>query len=156
MILLVCESRKLHNISHFSLFARLVRLARIFLREASLIFHKIFARKNYETRLAVNLSHNIGLLLPKTTSAGIFTRIKREIVKFLFLFQVFFVFAIFVFSETRFFHNLGSFAKLRNSRNSPLIFAKHENRFVASFAKQNFVKNPIPQHTFEVSIHYTA
>jgi hypothetical protein len=42
---------------------------------------------------------------------------------------------IFVFRETRFFRNLGSFAKLRNSRNPSLMFAKHENRFVASFAK---------------------
>jgi hypothetical protein len=59
-----------------------------------------------------------------------------------FLLQVFFVFAIFMFRETRFFRNLGSFAKLRNSRNSSLIFAKQENSFVASFAKRNFVKNP--------------
>ncbi len=42
------ETHKLLNISHFSLLARLVRLARlalIFSREASLIFHKILARK---------------------------------------------------------------------------------------------------------------
>jgi hypothetical protein len=54
----------------------------------------------------------------------------------------FFVFAIFVFRETRFFRNLGSFAKLRNSS---LIFAKHENRFVASFAK--FSRNEISSKT---------
>ncbi len=40
-----CETHKLHNISHFSLLARLARLALIFSREASLIFHKILARK---------------------------------------------------------------------------------------------------------------
>jgi hypothetical protein len=43
-----CETRKLDNISHFSLLARLVRLARlalIFSREASLIFYKILSRK---------------------------------------------------------------------------------------------------------------
>jgi hypothetical protein len=63
MILLVCESRKLHNISHFSLLAR-------------------SCEKNCETRLVVIPTHNTGLLLPKTTLAGIFTRIKRKIVKF--------------------------------------------------------------------------
>jgi hypothetical protein len=43
-----CETRKLDNISHFSLLARLMRLARvalIFSREASLIFYQILARK---------------------------------------------------------------------------------------------------------------
>jgi hypothetical protein len=40
-----CETHKLHNISHFSILARLVRLAMIFSREASLIFHKILRRK---------------------------------------------------------------------------------------------------------------
>jgi hypothetical protein len=50
-----------------------------------------------------------------------------------------------VFRETRFFRNLGSFTKLRNSRNSSLIFAKHENRFVASFAK--FSRNEISSKT---------
>ncbi len=48
MILLVCESRKLHNILHFSLLMRVVRLARlalIFSREVSLIFHKILREK---------------------------------------------------------------------------------------------------------------
>jgi hypothetical protein len=41
-----CETRKLDNISHFSLLARFVRLARL-----ALIFSR---EKNYETRLAVN------------------------------------------------------------------------------------------------------
>jgi hypothetical protein len=57
MILLVYASHKLrdsqivrlagHNISHFSLLARLVRLARFALifSQESLIFHKIIARK---------------------------------------------------------------------------------------------------------------
>jgi hypothetical protein len=48
MTLLVCETRKLDNISHVSPLARLVRLTRlalIFSREASLIFYKILARK---------------------------------------------------------------------------------------------------------------
>jgi hypothetical protein len=43
-----CEARKLDNISHFSLlasFVRLAKLALIFSREASLIFYKILARK---------------------------------------------------------------------------------------------------------------
>jgi hypothetical protein len=65
-----------------------------------------------------------------------------------FLLQVFFVFAIFVFRETRFFRNIGNFAKLRNSRNSSPIFAKHENRFVASFAK--FSRNKILSKTLPV------
>jgi hypothetical protein len=55
-----------------------------------------------------------------------------------------------VFRKIRFFHNLGSFAKLRNSRNSSLIFAKHENRFVASFAK--FSRNEISSKTL-ITIH---
>jgi hypothetical protein len=42
-------------------------------------------KKNCKTRLAVNPTHNTGLLLPKTTFAGIFTRIQRKKVKFLFL-----------------------------------------------------------------------
>ncbi len=67
------------------------------------------------------------------------------------LLQVFFVFAIFVFRETCFFSNLGSFAKLRNSS---LIFAKHENRFVASFAK--FSRNEISSKTLNMQHgHYT-
>ncbi len=74
--------------------------------------------------------------------AGILTRIKRIIVKFLFLLKVFFVF---VFGETRFFRDLGSFTKLRNSS---LIFAKHENLFVASFAK--FSRNEILSKTLPV------
>jgi hypothetical protein len=65
--------------------------------------------------------------------------------KFVFFLQVFFIFAIFVFRENHFFRNLGSFAKLRNSRNSSLTFAKHENRFVASFAK--FSRNEISSKT---------
>jgi hypothetical protein len=69
---------------------------------------------------------------------------------FLFFLPVFFVFAIFVFRETRLFRNLGSFAKLRNSRNSCLIFAKHENRFVASFAK--FSRNEISSKTLLYSL----
>jgi hypothetical protein len=40
-----CEAHKLHNISHFSLLARLVRLALIFSGEVSLIFHKILVSK---------------------------------------------------------------------------------------------------------------
>ena len=86
--------------------------------------------------------------MPKTTLAGNFTSIKRKKLNFVFLLQVFFVFAIFVFRETRFFRNFGSFAKLRNSRNSSLIFAKHENRFVASFAK--FSRNEISSKTLAV------
>jgi hypothetical protein len=39
-----CETRKLDNISHFSLLASLV-VSLIFSREASLIFYKILARK---------------------------------------------------------------------------------------------------------------
>ncbi len=69
--------------------------------------------------------------------------IKEKQLNVVYLLQVFFIFAIFVFRyiikkkifvfrETRFFRNLGSFAKLRNSS---LIFMKHENCFVASFAK---------------------
>jgi hypothetical protein len=50
-----------------------------------------------------------------------------------------------VFRENRFFRNVGIFAKLRNSRKSSLIFAKHENRFVASFAK--FSRNEILSKT---------
>jgi hypothetical protein len=96
-----------------------------------------------KTRLSVIPTHNVGLLLQKTNFAGIFTRINRKIVKF--FFQVFFIFTIFVFRETRYFRNLGSFAKLRNSRNSSLIFTKHENRFVASFAK--FSRNEISSKT---------
>jgi hypothetical protein len=69
----------------------------------------------------------------------------KKIVTFVFSLQVFFIFAIFVFRENRFFRNLGSFAKLRNSQNSSLIFAKHENRFVASFAK--FSRNEISSKT---------
>jgi hypothetical protein len=85
--------------------------------------------------------------MPKTTLAGIFTRILKKLLNFVFFLPVFFVFAIFVFRETRFFRNLGSFAKLRKSRNSCLIFAKHENRFVASFAK--FSRNEISSKTLE-------
>ncbi len=83
--------------------------------------------------------------MPKTTLAGIFTRIKRKIVKLCLFTSSFFAFAIFVFRETRFFRNIGSFAKLRNTRNSSLVFAKHENRFVASFAK--FSRNEISSKT---------
>jgi hypothetical protein len=83
--------------------------------------------------------------MPKTTLAGIFTRIKRKKLNFVFLLQVFFVLAILVFGKTRFFRNLGSFAKLRNSRSSSLIFAKHENHFIASFAK--FSQNKISSKT---------
>ncbi len=140
-ILLVCESRKLHNISHFSLLAI---LALIFSREVSLIFHKILARKNYETRLAVIPTHNTGLLLPKTTSACIFTRIKRKIVFFFFS-------SILRFRETRLFRKLGSFAKLWNSRNSYLIFANHNNRFVANFAK--FSRNEISSQTLHARLY---
>ncbi len=43
------------------------------------------------------------------------------------------------FAKTRFFRIIDSFTKLRNSRNSSLIFDKHENRFVASFAR--FLRN---------------
>ncbi len=50
-----------------------------------------------------------------------------------------------MFRETRFFRNLGSFVKLRNSQNSSLIFAKHENRFLASFVK--FSRNEISSKT---------
>jgi hypothetical protein len=86
--------------------------------------------------------------MPKTTLAGIFTRIKRKYLNYVFLLQVFFALAIFVFRETRFFCNIGSFAKSRNSQNSSLIFAKHENRFVASFAK--FSRNEISSKTLRV------
>ncbi len=99
-------------------------------RETSETLTDIFARseshfpqhsreKICETRLAVNLTHNTGLLIPKTTLVGIFSRIKRKIVKFFFT-SSFFVFAIFVFRETCFIRNLGSFAKLQNSENSSL------------------------------------
>ncbi len=54
-----------------------------------------------------------------------------------------------MFRENRFFRNLGSFAKLRNSRKSSLIFAKHENRFVASFAK--FSRNEISSKTLSMT-----
>ncbi len=53
----------------------------IFARSDSL-FPQNSRGKNCKTRLAVNPTHNISLLLPKMTLAGIFTRIKRKIVKF--------------------------------------------------------------------------
>jgi hypothetical protein len=84
--------------------------------------------------------------MPKTTLAGIFTRYKIKIGKFCIFYFKFSSFSrFFVFRETRFFRNLGSFAKLRNSRNSSLIFAKRESRFVASFAKfsQNDISSKI-------------
>ncbi len=64
----------------------------------------------------------------------------------LFILQVFFVFTIFMFRKARFFRNLGSFVKLRNSS---LIFAKYKNRFVASFAK--FSRNEISSKTLNVN-----
>ncbi len=45
-------------------------------------FPQNFREKNCETILAVYPTHNTGFLLPKTTLVGIFTRIKRQIVKF--------------------------------------------------------------------------
>jgi hypothetical protein len=90
------------------------------------------------------LRGDISILVPDLLRSIVATH-TAPAVNFLFILQVFSVSAIFVFRETRFFRNLGSFAKLRNSRNSQnssLIFAKHENRFAASFAKRNFVKNP--------------
>jgi hypothetical protein len=61
MILLVCmsrncETRKLHNISHFSLLVSLMRLAMIFLQEASLIFHKILAIVKRDSMSTLNLT----------------------------------------------------------------------------------------------------
>jgi hypothetical protein len=50
-----------------------------------------------------------------------------------------------MFHEYRFFRNFGSFTKLRNSRKSSIIFAKNENRLVASFAK--FSRNEISSKT---------
>ncbi len=81
--------------------------------------------------------------MPKTTLAGLFTLIKRKIVKF-----CIFTSGFLRFRKTCFFPNLGSFVKLRNSRNSSLIFAKHKNRFVASFAK--FSRNEISSQTLLV------
>jgi hypothetical protein len=81
--------------------------------------------------------------MPKTTLAGIFTRIKRKIVKLCILLQVFFVFAIFVFRETRLFRQFRETAKL-----AKLVPHFHETRksfrsqFREIFAKRNFVKNP--------------
>ncbi len=87
-----------------------------------------------------------GLPLPKTTLAGISQELKEKSLNFVFLLPVFFVFAIFVFCETRFFRNLGSFAKLRNSRNLCLNFREKPKSFRSQFreifAKRNFVKNP--------------
>ncbi len=83
-------------------------------------------------------------------SGHLHKNLKEKKLNFVFLLQVFFVFAIFVFRETRFFRNLGSFAKLRNSQNSSLIFAKHENRFVASFAK--FSRNEISSKTLIMTL----
>jgi hypothetical protein len=66
-----------------------------------------------------------------------------------FLLQVFFVFAIFVFRETRFFRNIGSFgpAKLvphfRETRKS------FRSQLREIFAKRNFVKNPISHWRYE-------
>jgi hypothetical protein len=45
--------------------------------------------KNGETRLSVIPTHNTGLLLQKTNFAGIFSRIKRKIVKFFILISSF-------------------------------------------------------------------
>jgi hypothetical protein len=73
----------------------------------------------------------------------------KKNLNFVFLLQVFFIFAIFVFRENRFFRNFGSFTKLRNSRKSSIIFAKYENRFVASFAK--FSRNEISSKTLSPS-----
>ncbi len=80
-------------------------------------------------------------------SGHLHKNIKNSLILYCY-FQVFFIFAIFVFREIRFFRNLGSFAKLQNSRNSSLIFAKYENRFVASFAK--FSRNEISSKTLLV------
>ncbi len=107
-------------------------------------FPQNFREKNCEARLAVNPTHNTGLLLLKTTLASIFTRIKRKIVTFFIFTSSFLRFRFRVF-ETHFFRNLGSSAKLWNSRNSSLIFAKHENRFVSNFTK--FSRNVILSKT---------
>jgi hypothetical protein len=53
----------------------------IFMRNES-HFSQNSGEKNCETRLSVIPTHNTGLLLQKTNFAGIFTRIKRKIVKF--------------------------------------------------------------------------
>jgi hypothetical protein len=47
------------NISHFSLLVRLARLALIFSREASLIFHKILARKIAKRDSLSNLARRL-------------------------------------------------------------------------------------------------
>ncbi len=80
----------------------------------------------------------------KDNFSGHLNKNKKKL-NFVFLLQVFFIFAIFVFRENRFFRNFGSFAKLRNSQKSSIIFAKNENRFVASFAK--FSRNEISSKT---------
>jgi hypothetical protein len=142
MISLVCESPKLHDILYFSL---LPRLALIFSWEASLIFHKKFSQEKLRNKTCCIPYSQYRFAITKDNFSRHLHRIKRKIVKFIFLLQVFFVFAIFVFRETRLFRNLGIFAKLRNSLNLSLMFAKHENRFVASFAK--FSRNEISSKT---------
>ncbi len=114
MILLVCKSRKLHNISHFSLLARLMRPALIFSQEATLIFHKILERKIAKRDLLSTLltNHNAGLVLQKITLAGIFTRIKRKLVKF-----IIFYFKFSSFSRFSYFAKLLSFVISAVSRN---------------------------------------
>ncbi len=103
MILLVCESCKLHNISHFSLFVRLARLALIFSQEASLIFHKIPA-----TKIAKQDSLSTLLTIPvcyyqRRLLLAFSQKLKEKKVTFLFLLQVFFVFTIFLCRKTHFF-----------------------------------------------------
>ncbi len=78
--LATCKTHKIHNISYFSLLARLVSFAIIFSREASLIFHENSREKNCETRLAVNSNsdHLVLSYSPRCLSRLIWARILKH------------------------------------------------------------------------------